>query len=263
MEIQLLVSCMYNDNFNIIKESNIQCNSLIINQTNMENIEKLNINNYSHIRVDTLERGLSKSRNMAISNATGDICLICDDDERFVDNIEKIIKKQYLDFPDADIIIFKMANYPTKLKCRVHELSLLETLRVSSWQISFKRKSIIDNSIKFDEKLGSGTGNGAGEENKFLIDAKKAGLKIIFVPINIGTVAQTNSQWFDGYNEKYFFQRGQTTRYLLGFVISVIYSFYFIIVNRKKISKEINIVKAFLCMIFGIVKNGLAQEVIK
>ena len=43
----------------------------------------------------TTERGLSKSRNLAIANAKTDICLICDDDEIFVDNYEEIILNAY------------------------------------------------------------------------------------------------------------------------------------------------------------------------
>ena len=52
-------------------------------------------------------------------------------------------------------------------------------LRVCSCQITFKRASIIDNKLIFDVKLGAGTGNGAGEENKFLLDCYDKGLKNI------------------------------------------------------------------------------------
>ena len=52
--------------------------------------------------------------------------------------------------------------------------------------------NIIKSKLHFDVLLGSGTGNGAGEENKFLIDAYNAGLSIFYYPLEISSLHETD-----------------------------------------------------------------------
>ena len=42
----------------------------------------------------------------------------------------------------------------------------------------------------------------------FLLDALNAGLKIYTYPDKIATVEQKSSTWFNGYNKRFFFDRG-------------------------------------------------------
>ena len=127
-------------------------------------------------------------------------------------------------------------------------------LRVSSWMISFKLESI-RNKIYFDNKIGSGTGNGGGEEIKFLLDCDKAGLKIYYYTFCIGEVNHKKSQWFEGYNEKYFFQRGATTRYYMGLFWSFIYEVYFFVTKRRLYIANLSMLQAAKYLIAGIRVN--------
>lgn len=61
---------------------------------------------------------------------------------------------------------------------------------------------MLNSGVFFDEHLGAGTGNGGEEELKFLLDCQNAGLKIYYVPTEIASVAQTESTWFHGFDEK-------------------------------------------------------------
>lgn len=106
-------------------------------------------------------------------------------------------------------------------------------MKVSSWQISFRRARILDAGVRFDELMGAGTGNGAEEELKFLTDCEKAGLRIYYVPALIASVAQTESTWFHGYTETFFENRGATTRYILGSCLAALYAVYFVIRKRS------------------------------
>lgn len=254
----ILLSCMYEKDKSIIQHSNIKSDCVIINQCNEENIErKCLINNNECLWINSKERGLSKSRNMAIKNCTADICLIADDDEIFPENIERIIVSAYKEIPQADIIIFDISNYPKKIAKKVFKFKRLQLLRVSSVQITFKREKIKQKNIKFDEKLGAGTGNGAGEENKFLLDAYDKGLKIYHYPVNIATMIENESTWFTGYDEEYFYKRGMSTRYILGFWLSCVYAVYFLIFKYSKYKNNTSFVSALRNIFQGILENKI------
>ena len=257
----ILFSCMYEKDKEIIKRSNIQSNCVIINQCDEDKKAEAKIeDNKTCLWINSKERGLSKSRNMAIENSKADICLIADNDEIFDNDVEEKILKAYKELPQADIIVFNLHNKSTKLKNRIYKLKRLECLRVCSWQISFKRNAVIENNLKFDIKLGAGTGNGAGEENKFLLDAYDKGLKIYHYPINIATMIENESTWFSGYNEEYFYKRGASTRYILGFWLSCLYAVYFLVFKYGEYKNNISFIKALKNLFYGILKNSLREN---
>lgn len=258
MNLQVLLSCMFRNEFSIINNSNLEnVNTLIINQCGED--RKINLDK-NHEIINTKTRGLSISRNLALNNATGDICLLCDDDECFIEDLEKQIIKVYKNLKNADVIIFRIKNYPNKLGNKVKCLSKWELMRVSSQQISFKRKSICDNNITFDPNLGAGTERGSGEENKFLLDCYKKGLKIYFVPIDIVIVKQGTSTWFFGYNDEYFLKKGSSIRYIYGVLFSVIYAIYFIMTKKDLYKKNISSHRAFYFMIKGIMDKTIKEK---
>lgn len=247
MKFEILLSCMNQKDVLIVRKSNINCNVIVVNQCDKDEFV-----NYENIKIiNSKEKGLSKSRNLAIKNSNADICLISDDDEVFVDDVEKKIVKAYEDNPEADIIIFKVLNVKNNLGNKKKKLNIFDLLKVSSVQISFKKEKI-EGKIKFDEKLGSGTENGAGEENDFLFKCLKKKLKIYYIPIEIAKLNTVQSTWFDGYNEKYFYNRGRTTRYIFGFWFAFVYAIYFVIFKHKVYKKDISFLKALKNIMKGI-----------
>lgn len=68
---------------------NINTDAVVINQCSIEQENNFIFNGKNIKWVDSLEKGLSKSRNMALKYASGDICLIADDDLEYVDLYEK------------------------------------------------------------------------------------------------------------------------------------------------------------------------------
>lgn len=252
---------MHEKDKKIITRANIKSDCVIINQCDETSREEISINiNKTCLWMNSTERGLSKSRNMAIQNSKADICLIADNDEIFDDDVEEKILRAYEELPQADVIVFDLHNKSTKLKNKIYKIKRLECLRVCSLQISFKRKFIIDNDIQFDIKLGAGTGNGAGEENKFLLDAYDKGLKIYHCPINIATMIENESTWFNGYDEEYFYKRGASTRYILGFWLSCAYAAYFLIFKHREYKNYISVINAGFNIINGIFKNKLRNK---
>ena len=248
MIVEVLISCMHQDVYEIIKRTNIKQNVLIVNQCD----EDSRINKKGITIINSKERGLSRSRNMALKNATSDICLICDDDEILYDSYHLKIQQAFIKNPRADIIAFQIDNagktYPLKKK----KLNYLTSLKIASWQIAFKRKSIIENNIRFDESLGSGVSKAGGEENMFLYDCLKKKLNLYFVPISIGRMIEGESQWFHGYTKEYFYDRGIFTKKLMGTFVATLYAAYYLLFKHSLYSKDISFFKALKSILKGI-----------
>lgn len=262
MNLEVLISCMYQKDASIIQRTNIQSDVLVINQCDENKVEEFDFKNKRgencHARVIyTQERGLSKSRNMAIRNAKGDICLICDDDELFEDDYVNTILNAFKRYPGADIITFivrlpRKLAYPSKEK----KVGYIGAMKTHSVEIAFRRKNVIEKGIRFDEQMGSGTGNGGGEENKFLFDCLKKKIKIRLFPKIIGTVTQTDSKWFNGFTDSFFINLGWSSRRLLGLPFSWCYALYFAIVKYAQYRSD----RKFLHVLFLLFKGTLKKQ---
>ncbi len=157
---------------------------LIINQIESQTdaIKRDHVLNYQ-------QKGLSKSRNQALTKAVADICLISDDDIVFLPQAEQNILQAFKDNPLADIITFQaqtpeggfFKSYPMNKKWHTGR----SLMRVTSFEIAFRRPVVLSAGLVFDERFGLGAKFATGEENIFLLDALNQGLKILYMPIPI------------------------------------------------------------------------------
>lgn len=260
MKVEVLVSCMNQRDRELVAKSRITTDVLIINQASEEKAEEYFENGRRVRMLTTRERGLSRSRNMALKYAQGDICVLCDDDEIFANNYKGKILKSFEKVRDADIIAFDVVNKETRLSRRVQKIGYLKSLRISSCQIAFRRESILKRGLSFDVYMGAGSGNGCGEENKFLIDALKNGLKIYYVPTQIAKLDGQDSTWFAGFDQNFFYQRGAATRYMLGYFPAVLYGIYYILVKRKMYRSSISAQEAWKELFAGIQDNAILHQ---
>lgn len=259
MKLEVLISCMGNHD-TVIENTNLKSDAVVIDQCDVnQEIEKI-MDDHTIRIFKTTERGLSNSRNMALEKALGEVCLIADDDECLDDEYVETICNAYEEIKDADIIAFRISNQPNYLKQEVQQLNKWTAMRISSWQITFKKESIIQSGVRFDPLLGAGSGNGAGEEVKFLRDCIQKGLKAYYVPKEIGEVAQTDSTWFEGFDEKFFYQRGTTTRYMLGLPVSLLYTFHYAIRKKKMYQNTISMKDAIKYTLRGIFANDITKQ---
>lgn len=260
MKLEILLSCINQDVKNLIHKTGITGDGIVIHQCDQKKEEECRTD-HGIVRIfHTEERGLTKSRNMAISKSDADLCVLCDDDEVYVHDYEKKIIKAYEKLTDADVIIFKMKNRKPSFKDKVQRLRFPKTLKVSSWQISFRRQSLLRADITFDELLGAGTGNGAEEELKFLLDCERAKLRIYYVPFAIASVGQKESTWFRGFTEEFFYNRGATTRYILGYPMAFIYGIYYIVAKRKLYCTNLSSADAFKALRKGMKENKISKQ---
>lgn len=209
MKIETLVATMDRTDFEIIESLNLSTDAVIVNQRTFKHYTEIERNGYINKIFSTPETGLSKSRNLALRNATADICVIADDDMKYHNDYAEVIEKAYLENPEADIIAFQVKRFGNSkrektFRTEPHWENYLSSMKISSVEITFKRKSIIDNNIFFNENIGAGTDFPNGEESTFLYAALSKGLKILYLPIEIGLVDISDSSWHRGYDEKHF-----------------------------------------------------------
>ena len=180
MRFQILIATMEGAFF----EHNIDVPSsyLVVNQYKNTPFENQNTHNYN-------EAGLSKSRNHALALSQGEISLISDDDIAYIQNIEQTILDAFEKNPDADIITFQIQTPQGEPYKRYKQKSFWHTpktlMGVCSVEIAFKTTKIREKALFFDEAFGLGATFPTGEENIFLTDALKKGLKILYLPIPI------------------------------------------------------------------------------
>lgn len=221
MEIEVLISAMYQTDFTLPKKMNIQGKGIVVNQTDLVEFPNLNEVNSEVKFYSTSERGLSKSRNVALKKASADLCVITDEDVHYIDGFREIILNAYKKYSDADVILFDFykdnKKRSKKIKQNGGKLSLLQSLRGNSVRITFKRKAVINNDISFNENFGSGSGQFiASEDLVFITDCNRKKLKIYYEPVPILNLIEKESTWFKGFNKEYFETIGAFSYHLLG-----------------------------------------------
>lgn len=211
MKIEVLVATMNQENHKLIEKMNIQTNAIICNQSDNYSTEEIYYEN-NHIRFLSFnERGVGLNRNNALMRSNADICILADDDMVFVDDYEEKIRSVFKANPDADVVILNLLEpgsirYVTKKKFKVRFHNFM---RFGAARIAYRNKSVTKEGISFNIHFGGGTQFSAGEDALFLASCLKKKLKVIAVPTYIAELSNDReSTWFEGFNDKYFFDKG-------------------------------------------------------
>lgn len=209
---EVLLSAMHLDNEDYIDTLNIHSDCVVINQCDRECIRTSerdrNTREFRVCYVETKERGLSKSRNMALLHAKGPVCILCDNDVEYVSDYDRIINDAFLRHKDADVIVFfvKRPERQVPVFTKDKRMGYLSVLKIFSPEIAFRKDCV--SGIRFDELFGAGAKYFQGEENIFLYECLKRGRKIVYVPEMIAQVRDEESTWFKGFDREFFISRG-------------------------------------------------------
>lgn len=212
LTVDVLVATVNREDDEFLEYMNISGHCVVINQCfkidnchfkpSAANVEWHNV----------YEKGISRSRNKALEKSKADVCILTDDDVRFTDDYEKIVATAHEEYPEADIIAFIVERTGTKRLKKFRKKrtwnKYLGTMKISSVEITLKRKSIMDAGLKFNPFLGTGEQFFCGEESTFLFDAVRSKLKILYLPLKIAETNTDDSTWFKGYDEKYLHSMG-------------------------------------------------------
>lgn len=209
--VEILMSVMHQSDMKLAEQCNADTDILMINQCDKEDYQEEIYNGHTIRMISTKERGLSKSRNMAIKNAKGDILVIADDDLLYKDGYKDAILDAFEKQKKADVIAFNVHHTNPR-----HKRKAIKTFKKAHWwktygsvSLAFKRNRIVEKNVLFNVNFGAGSGNiSSGEESVWQHDLRKKGLKIYQHPFCIAEVSQADSTWFSGYDEKFFYDKG-------------------------------------------------------
>ena len=210
--------------------SNFSNPVLVINQSK----KKISFTRNNFRIINTDQTGLSNSRNLAINNSKGEICLLADDDVTYTSDFIQIIVNAFNENKNADLITFQaisdlgksFKDYP---KVKKHNKRSIST--INSFLIAFRRESIQMNRIKFDSRFGLGSTFETGDEYIFLRNALDKNLNVIHCP-RVILSHKSLSSGQDVTNDKIIFARAAIFYKYYGF-ISYIKLFHHILLLLK------------------------------
>lgn len=211
MKIQVLVAAMHQKDHALLEKMHLKTDAIIANQCDFNSVEDFEWNGHKIRYLNFAERGVGLNRNNALMRATGDICLFADDDMVYVDDYVEKVRSAFENFPDADVIAFnliepKITRYVIK---KAYKVGFLNYLRFGTARVAVRLKSVREKGIYFNQCFGGGTEHSHGEDNIFLTDCLRKGLKMYAVPEYIAKLTEERSStWKSGYNEKYFKDQG-------------------------------------------------------
>ncbi len=238
MKIDVLLSTMYQNDFSIVEKCNIQSDAIVINQCDKNMIiEKV----YPFGRVKmvfTTERGLSKSRNMALRYSNADICILCDDDIVYEDNYVNIVENAFKCNNKADMLVFNIKSMDTDKRPQERLFSTVKRVpfykSFSSVHLAFNKRRIDEKRVCFNEDFGAGSSKYSfAEDSIFFEQVRKNGLKIYTYPAVFAKLYVDGSSWFNGFNKKYFYDLGAFLQVTYP-IAKYVYKWYYPIRLKKK-----------------------------
>lgn len=184
-------------------------NILVVNQTTPDNIIQ---SSYTSVKViNIFDRGLSKSRNLALDNAEGKLCVVADDDVVFKEDFESNILNAFNAEPDAALISFRTETALGKLykkypESRKINLSATDRLNIMSVEMVLNKPVIDKYNIRFNEIFGLGAKFEMGEEAIFINELYKNRLKIVVEPKVMTTHKDDTTHTKMTLSDKYYVQ---------------------------------------------------------
>lgn len=246
MKLEVLLSVM-NLNKKDLDKMNITSKCTVINQCGKNKQEKYkNFNIYSYDEI-----GTSNSRNRGLEHITEDIILLCDDDVVYNKNYEKIVLEEFKKNKKADVIIFNfnVKNRKKRIIKKSRRLHIYNSLNYATYNIAFRKDSIINNNIKFNAMFGPGTKFNNGSDTIFIRDIFKNKIKVYSSPEYLGTAYNKRSTWFKGYNEKFFFNKGALFTAINPKIRHLLILQY--LIRHKEVLIDIKFMKAYKLMLKG------------
>ena len=212
MTLQILISTMHQTDYSLLEKMNIQSDAIVVNQCDHNEIVKFTYNGHDILWMSLDERQSSAAWNTALMRATADIILFSDEDVKYKDGYAETIKSAFENNQNADMLLFDLeaigeVKHPEK-PYTFRRVKWYNSMHYGAVHFACKREKVFARGLTFNLLFGGGAKYSCGEDSIFLADALKAGLKVWTIPGYIGTVTHGASTWFNGYTDKYFYDKG-------------------------------------------------------
>ena len=257
MTLQTLVSGVQMNIATIASQMNLDSDAVIINQTDHFGYEESEYRGHKIRCFEFNERGVGLSRNNALMRSTADILLFSDEDIVYDDGYSGKVLEAYERYPDADMILFNIDVAPERATYHIDKVTRVHRYncgRYPTYSFSCRREMIHRANVTFSLLFGGGARYGSGEDSLFIDECIKKGLKVYAVPIGLGRETVRQSTWFNGYNEKFFYDRGALFKYLHRHMAHLM-AFVYVFKKRKWMLDDLSFKEALASMLRGI-KEG-------
>lgn len=162
-------------------------------------------------------RGICRNRNNSIRCATAPLCLMSDDDVCYKEEELRSLTKAFEENPTVDIItvMFHSSDFGKLYPSYAFDLNNSpKGYYVTSFEIAFRLNKVKEK-IEMNENFGIGAPVfRCGEEDVFMHDAKKTGLRARFVPIVVGTHNHPTTAGRDAEEPYFWMTKGAVFSYI-------------------------------------------------
>ncbi len=256
MKLEMLVSGMKLNNPEVAEKMNLQADSIVINQCDYNGFEEYEHSGSTIRCYSFAEKGVGLSRNNALLRARGDIVLFSDEDIVYDDGYADEVINAFEEHPDADMLLFNVsveadrATYHTESEHRVHRWNCG---RYPTYSMACRREKLHKKNITFNLLFGGGAKYSCGEDSLFIQECLKKGLKVYALPITIGKEVPRPSTWFNGYTDKFFYDRGVLYKALYGGLASPM-AYRFLLRHKETMLQDRSVSDAYRLM-----KQGMKE----
>lgn len=253
-ELQVLVAAMGQKDFSLTDKMNLRCDAVIANQTDRNEVQRLDAPWGRVDLISTTTRGVGKNRNIALLASDAELLLFADDDMVYYDGTLQGVKEAFRALPQADMIIFGVdilrgGEITEKRHLKTRRLHLWNSMKYGTYALAVRKTSLIRANIWFHTGFGGGCVYGSGEDSLLIRACLQKGLKIYSHSYVLGTCCKDVSSWFTGYHEKYFFDKGAMLS--VGFPRSKCLMAVYLSVRFKK-KTSVSVLRRYRLMLQGI-----------
>lgn len=209
MKIQTLVVTTAQQDRSLPEKMNLRTDAVIGSQCGKDQWMEFEHNGHKMQYIYTSTTGVGINRNETLFRAEGDFCVLADDDMTFLDGYENTVQEWFEKVPRADMLIFNLEGGKKRYRCRkVMKINWLNYGKFGAARLAFRLRSVRFSGVTFHTMFGGGGEYSCGEDTLFLRSCLREGLKIYGVPASLAQISDDASTWFQGYTDKYFFDKG-------------------------------------------------------
>lgn len=158
-KFEVLCVTMHQKDFSKINEMNIHSDVVFANQSDHTSYEELQFAGHTAKMISTETRGVGINRNLALSYASADICLLADDDVRYDDDMADRVVAEFDAHPDADVIVFHLETddpvRPQSKYTKTKKWSICKGMPWAAFRIAFRLNAIKKANVWFTSLLAA------------------------------------------------------------------------------------------------------------
>ena len=241
------------DTTHVAENMKLEADAIVINQTDSFGFEEYQYKEH-RIKIYCMnEKGVGLSRNNALLRADGDIVLFSDEDIVYNEGYAKAVLDAFEANPDIDMIFFNFdvaedrQTYHIEKKGRIRSYNCG---RYPTYSLAVRREVLHKKGITFSLLFGGGAKYSNGEDSLFIKQCIKSGMKALALPVTLGREVPRPSTWFNGYTDKFFFDRGVLYRALYGKMAKP-FALRFLFAHRKVMLTDRKLMDTYKLMTQG------------